>query len=353
MIMMHTYKRPAAAAALCLAVILGILHADMKEVLAASGGLKNRGPVSVGDLLPADENIVNLSTKNQAVIQLKAIYEPKSYPMIFDCRGGSFPDGKSSLEKTVVFNDGSRLLQDDLSEKDQNACIQLPEQPLRPGWSFQGWFLRGNGVSVPSGVTAQAEFLKQNSRYMIANDEAADLAQAEHDGRGRTVAAAVWRNLTAPEQDAFSPLEPAGDLQDDPWKKGGFHTQLIAYRDGLEDAASYSSRFGSTAYRYGNLILNAETGGAKDYLWFRKPAGAADYEKIEAEGPVLREDRITGALNGCSYKCMVDLGGEYMPQYETEIRVFSLPAVSAIEVYENGELQSPLSFSGKEEMHAS
>lgn len=343
---MRNRKAVVFGALICLAA--GCLRSpDLKDVWAA-GNTRTRGQAAVGDLIPADTELINLSTKDQAVIRLKPIYEPKSYTMRFDCMGGSFADGKTVMEQKVSFNDGSRLLKEDLSEAAQDAYIRLPEQPVRKGWVFQGWFLKGNGVSSPSGITAEDELLHEKSRYMIDNDTAKDLALTKHDAAGKTIAAAIWRNQLPPEPDAFSPLEPAGDLYEDPWKKGSFHTRLISFQKGLADAEAYSSMYGPTAYRYGNLVLNAETSGAADYLWYRKKAGAAEYEKLENEGPVLREAEVTGELDGCTYRCMADLGGEYMPVYETEIRVYALPEIGGIDVYENGELKSPLSFYGKE-----
>ena len=285
-----------------------------------------------GEFLSVERTVKNLSTHEGYILELLPLYTPRSYKMDLDANGGSFADGSSLREIDVVYNDGREIFDETDTEgdykKENENFIAISEEPIREGFSFLGWYLRGNRLPESPGPL-DGELIKDGSRYMIVNDDEEEMDRTLHYTADKTVALAIWRenhHVMEDGNEADDELweETEGSL--DLWDSEHANNHVIEYIEGAETKTDYEAVYGDIKDQYRRIALDAETEFAKGYTWYVKPAGSSDSLKLDSTEGVYVADRLDRSNDGDIYRCEVLIGanGESLI-YETEISVHWLP----------------------------
>lgn len=325
-----------------------------------------------GSFMRVGSLIRNLSASDGKVLSLEPRYTPKSYKLIFDANGGSFPDGSGEAERTVVYNDGSKIydaanINGDYS-KGNDFYISLPEAPSFDKHTFLGWYLKGNNMPEEPGAL-DGVLIKNGSRYMIANDDEDDLEATVHTADGAVKALALWQENEFTVNDGngpdvgFTGDDQEGDGEDtgdgpgsggdddedgsgddegqggyEPgsmslWDEDHINNHVVEYKEGSESKTDYESRYGDIKHQYRRIVFNAETDFAFGYSWSVKRRDDEDFEPLTESGETYKADKLTREDDGSIYRCEVAMGenGEKL-RLETRITVYWLPELGKTEV---------------------
>lgn len=304
-----------------ISVLLPLLFCRMHVLsfAAVSGsGTKDApvtGPVAVGDELPPDAFVKNLSETDGARIILEGRYRPNTYTVFFHAAGGLLPDGSSGTELCETY--GEKAV--------------LPEAPARDGKKFTGWFLKGN--QLPEGVAGNAELLSENSIYYLAAEDPEEASYAELSEGGDPVAKAIWRNNEPLPADGYEADDPAGSDTDDLWDESHSNTRVIEWIPSLSTKEEYRKYHGKIRFQYGRARLDAGTDEASSYTWYIRRANEEDFRPLDEKGPVLTLSELTRADHDLKVRCEALLGeqGDTVC-YETKLRVYWLPEIKGIRV---------------------
>ena len=287
-----------------------------------------------GDFLRAETYVKNLSSDDGDSLSLIPVYTPRHYKMDLDANGGTFASGESLMEISVVYNDGREIYDEENKngdhKKENDSFIIIPEEPRREGYSFIGWYLRGNGMPISPGPH-DGELISSGSRYMIVNDDEASMESVYYHTEGKPAALALWQkkeHFLEDGNEADKETSGEGDETGNLWDKEHVNNHVIEYVDGVEDKASYESMYGDIKDQYRRIALNAETEFAKAYTWYVRSAGTTEYKRLDHEESIYVADRLKRSNDGDVYRCEVLLGsnGESLT-YETEISVHWLPGL--------------------------
>lgn len=300
------------------------LSGTLQTMAAVSGNGSAADPVTgiaePGDEIPADVYVINLTETDGTKIYMNGRYEPKEYAVIFDAAGGSFPDGTKTQEIRETYDDQ----------------VRLPGEPLRPGCVFTAWYLKGNRKPAEP-AEADGTLLSEDTRFMLAADDAEDMAKAEADAAGRPVAKALWRKNTLPADGENAADEPAPSPAENLWDPAHTNNHVIEWIPELPGKADYRKKHGVLHYQYGSILLTAETEGAAAYHWYVKKAAENSFTAITETGPELLLEGLTREDDGAFYKCEVSVGEEDARlSYETQITVYRLPEPEGIRVSIDG-----------------
>lgn len=343
-------------------LMMGLLFSCHQTPLPAYGAVSGEsseinpqtGEVVTGDLLRPDGYIKNLTVQEGRTIPLRALYTPKQYQLLFDANGGIFPDGTMQKEVRVTYNDGTPIYaqnsESTLHQMENSAFIQLPEQPQAENHRFAGWYLKGNQRPKINASALDGTLISDGSRYMIANDDASDLAAAEHTADGTTIARALWRSSHSEVEDGNEadgkapgtggPSGPDGGSSDagkDLWDPLHPNNYVVEMTPDADNKAAYERKHGKIHEQYRRIYFNAETSLASAYHWFHKPAGTDTFIPLEETGCVYLADRLTRTNQGDTYRCEVEIGedGDRL-RYETSITVYYLPEIKGTRLQVNG-----------------
>ena len=302
---------------LCLVLSCAVLTVAGRTGEPAYGAISGSGsredPVSASPELKNGEQIApgawfwKLSGINGKELPFQAVFEPRVYGLVFHANGGSIPGSGETKTVNVRYNDGSGAISD---------TIQLPETPLRQGYRFLGWYLKGNEA-------AGAALLTKGSRYMIALEDGTDRGKAEVQGE-KAVARALWRSLAAPDPgDENGPdLPTPGTDPEDSWSEQHSHNFVIEKRTEAPDKKSYRRLHGKTAYQYGRILFDAGTSQASSYRWY------VNGTEQRGSGATFLLKDITRELNGAVVRCEVRLSdGNTEITHQTRLTVFYLPEI--------------------------
>ena len=304
-----------ALTALLFAIALTAGSAGMRQTvygnIAGSGTqqdpVRGNAEISAGETIAPGLWIRGLTAVHGREISLRALYEAREYELLFHASGGNIPGiGEKSLQR-VRYNDGSGAT---------SSRIQLPGTPVREGYAFAGWYLKGNN-------SLDGSMIKNGSRYMIAVEDAADRSRAEIDGNA-AVARAVWKKYTVTEpEDGNGPDYPPGtENPKDPWGKTHSRNHVIEYREEVPTRQQYRRKYGQTAYQYGRILFDAETNAASSYRWY------VDGRQQTEGGAQFQLSEIKRELNGAEVKCIVTLNDNQTTlEYKTNITVYHLPEI--------------------------
>lgn len=340
------YRKYLCLTAACIAIsaasgisALGSMQGDGSEQMPLEGDVQK------GELIPAGAYIKNLTDQNGKKIRLQARFTPKQYPLLFRAENGTFPDGTAETELLETYNDGSEQFDASQAEnnylgKNENLML-LPQNPSREQYWFAGWYLKGNQKPEKASPD-DGSLISAKSRYLIANDDAEDLAKTEHTPDGKPIARALWRlNQVEAEQDGneadLPPQQENSGQETDLWDVSHWNNQAIEKLEGL-DKTAYRKLHGKTARQYGRITLNAQTSLATRYQWFRKGKGERKFIPLEETGSRLKLHDLTRENNGDQYRCEAAIGEEgEKVAYETSLTIYYLPEITGTEVYVNGE----------------
>lgn len=261
--------------------------------------------ISVLDSIQPGAWFRSLTPVHGRELSFQAVYEPGLYTLLFHASGGEIPGVGEELPVEIHYNDGSGASSD---------TVTLPEEPYREGYTFSGWYLKGN--QSPDGC-----MLQDGSRYMIATEDAEDRKQAEVLAHA-AVARALWRK-TSPEfpKDGKEASDPQkGEEKKDIWEVDHSNNHVIEKLEKAEDQAQYSRLHGRTSWQYGRVRLDAEIEHAGAYRWYVNGTEQAE------QGPRLMLSNVKRDLNQAEIRCRVILDDEKTElEYRTRLTVYHLP----------------------------
>lgn len=342
--------------ALLVSGLLVSCHQTLLPVYGAVSGAGSeldpqQGEAEPGDLLRPDLYVRNLTTQEGRSIFLQALYTPKQYRLLFDANGGHFSDGTTQKETNVTYNDGTLIYEPGelagMHQTENHSLIQLPEPPQAENRRLAGWYLKGNQRPEQNASALDGPLIQEGSRYMIANDDPADLAATEHREDGTTIARALWKADQADVQDGNGADEKQpgtdGSGSEDPdtgkdlWDPMHSNNYVVEMTADAENKGIYEQKHGKIHCQYRRIYFNAETSLASAYHWSRRLPDTEEFQPLEESGSTYLADRLTRDDNGSVYRCAVEIGGSgaYLT-YETAITVYYLPEIRDTEVQING-----------------
>ncbi|MDO4439351.1 MAG: InlB B-repeat-containing protein [Eubacteriales bacterium] len=305
-----------------------------------------------GDILNVEAEIKNLTDVNDKEISLNPLYTPKRYKLRFECGEGEFTDGQKGYLTEVVYNDGGKIYNgnpDSPELIDNTEYIIKPNAPVREGYDFIGWYLKGNRTPEINQTSGDGEIIGEKCKYNIANDDEEDLSRTEHGSDGITIAKALWRknNNTLPGGSDGNGPDNVDKENTGGWNELNKANQVIEYIEKYQDKEAYKKSFGDIDYSYRRLLLNAETEHANSYKWSVKKRGTESFTDIDHAGAVYKADKLTRADNGDIYRCEVGFGDNGTKiMYEMPVKVWYLAEITDIEIFADGQRLEIISESG-------
>lgn len=298
---------------LCLLLITALFAGNGSAYGAVKGNGTKEDPVTGapeiknGDTAAPGAWFWKLSGINGKELTFRAVYEARRYEILFHADGGQIPGAGETSTAAVRYNDGSGAVSD---------TISIPKTPLRDGYLFCGWYLKGNEA-------AGSTLLTEGSRYMIALEDEEDRQKAEVQNE-KAVARALWRSLSGKEsEDGNGPDFPPGKKDpDDSWSENHSHNHVIEKRKEAANKTEYRKLYGQTAYQYGRILFDAGTNQAISYRWY------LDGREQSETGAVFLLSDITRKLDGSEVRCDVLLSdGKTCISHKTNITVYHLPEI--------------------------
>ncbi|MDO4265938.1 MAG: InlB B-repeat-containing protein [Eubacteriales bacterium] len=273
-----------------------------EDPAAGSPELKN------GDTIAPGAWFWKLSGVNGKELTFQAVFEARRYQLLFHANGGRFPGSGETKTVNVRYNDGSGAAAD---------TIALPENPVRDGYLFCGWYLKGNDA-------AGSTLLTEKSRYMIALEDGEDRKKAEVQEE-KAVARALWRkaSVTEPDDGNGPDIPPDGKDPDDSWSESHSRNHVIEKRQEAPDRTTYRRLYGKTAWQYGRILFDAKTSEAASYRWY------VNGKEQSGTGETFLLSDIKRSLDGAEVRCEVLLtDGKTKLTHKTRITVYHLPEIT-------------------------